>query len=303
MDTPDEDPNPAPLRVWCCGPRPALPESVEPIDDADPSLDELTERIAAGPTPDALVATLDTAAAAALADAADWQALRRDLPIVVLLQAPAGAAADALALRLVDAGVQDAIGPDDAAARSPAALLQRLKLAIARKRIERDARRSWSTDLDTGLPNRAQLLEHLHQLLALRARQPALMALLVLRADPRATPAGPADAESARLLRRKLAVRLRARVRASDVVASLDGDGYAVLLTKIEAPADAGAVAGKLLGALREPVNVLGQPIGVAARAGVALHPGDGADAEALLRQAAERARQQQRRAGEAANE
>lgn len=93
-------------------------------------------------------------------------------------------------------------------------------------------------------------------------------------------------AEAAQLVRRKVAVRLRAAVRSSDVVASLGGDAFALLLARIEAPADAQRVALKLARALREPFSVLGAAVGVIAHAGIALHPGDGTDAEPLLRHA-----------------
>ena len=51
--------------------------------------------------------------------------------------------------------------------------------------------------------------------------------------------AGRLGREAANVLRRKLGVRLRAGVRASDVVASLGDDGFAVLLGSILSPADA----------------------------------------------------------------
>ena len=144
-----------------------------------------------------------------------------------------------------------------------------------------------STDLDTGLPNRTQLLEHMNQLLALRTRQPASMALLVLRVDGLDPIAAQHGVEGAQVVRRKVAVRLRAAVRASDVVASLGGDEFALLLAKIEAPADAQRVALKLARTLREPFSVLGAAVGVTAHVGIAVHPGDGDEAEPLLRQAA----------------
>jgi GGDEF domain-containing protein len=90
-----------------------------------------------------------------------------------------------------------------------------------RKRLEQAARNAYATDLATGLPHQAQLLEHMTQLLALREREPAPMVLLVLRIEGLASGRGALGAEAANILRRKVAVRLRGGLRASDVVASI----------------------------------------------------------------------------------
>src|SRR5882672_6136101 len=48
----------------------------------------------------------------------------------------------------------------------------RLRGAIERKRDEREARKAYATDLETGLPHQQQFIEHVSQLLALREREP-----------------------------------------------------------------------------------------------------------------------------------
>ena len=111
--------------------------------------------------------------------------------------------------------------------------------------LERAARKAYATDLATGLPNHAQLLEHMTHLLALREREPAPMALLVLRIEGLSTTEAALGAEAANVLRRKVAVRLRAGLRASDVVASIGADAFAVLLAWIDAPADGMRVASQ----------------------------------------------------------
>jgi diguanylate cyclase (GGDEF)-like protein len=123
-------------------------------------------------------------------------------------------------------------------------------------------------------------------LLALREREPAPMALLVLRLEGLATTEVRLGRESANVLRRKVAVRLRAGVRASDVVASLGIDAFAVLLSAIEEPLHAHRVAQKLVTALQQPFNVTGQHVGVAVGVGTALYPSDGKQADVLLRKA-----------------
>ena len=92
------------------------------------------------------------------------------------------------------------------------------------------------------------------------------------------------------LLRRKVAVRIRAGLRASDVVASLGSDSFAVLLAWIDAPDDAPHVAAKLAQQVRQPYNVAGSDRAVAVALGLAAYPENGRDADALLRRATSQA-------------
>lgn len=180
-------------------------------------------------------------------------------------------------------GVQDVLLPAELTASS---LPLRLRAAIERKRLERDARTAYATDVETGLPHQQQLIEHMSQLIALREREPAPMALLALRIEGLATTETRLGREASNVLRRKVGVRLRAGVRASDVVASLGDDHFAVLLGSILTPADSAGVGAKLLKALMEPFKVAGQEVAVATALGIGLYPQDGTQPDALLRRA-----------------
>jgi len=189
-----------------------------------------------------------------------------------------------LATQLVRKGVQDVLPLSiDAVDALPRAV----RLAIERKGQERLMRKAYATDLMTGLPNQSQLIEHINQLIALLEREPAPMALLALRVEGLASAEARFGAESANVLRRKIAVRLRVGVRASDVVASLGMDSFAVLLPKIQDPQDADRVAAKLSAALHPPFAMSGSEIAIAVASGVAHYPQDGKDATTLLRRAA----------------
>ncbi|CAN5281493.1 hypothetical protein BH11PSE9_BH11PSE9_29760 [soil metagenome] len=188
-------------------------------------------------------------------------------------------AQDVVSLATGESGVE-------AASAFASALAPRLRAAIERKRLERDARKAYATDLETGLPHQQQLIEHMSQLLALREREPAPMAVLALRVEGLATTEARLGRESANVLRRKVGVRLRAGVRASDVVASLGDDSFAVLLGSILAPADADRVGAKLLKALMQPFMISGSDVAVAVALGIGQYPQDGAQPEALLRRA-----------------
>jgi diguanylate cyclase (GGDEF)-like protein len=180
-------------------------------------------------------------------------------------------------------GAQDVLEHDELAAAS---LPQRVRAAIERKRVEREARKSYATDLATGLPHQQQLIEHMSHLLALREREPSPMAVLVLRVEGLTTTQTRLGPEAANVLRRKIAVRLRAGVRASDVVAALGDASFAVLLGSLLTPADAERVGAKLVKSLLDPFKVTGEDVAVAVALGIGQYPQDGAQPDALLRRA-----------------
>ena len=96
-------------------------------------------------------------------------------------------------------GAADVIGAHDL--RSPG-FGARLRVAVERRRIEREARQAYATDLATGLPHRQQLVEHMSHLIALRERQPAPMAVLVLRIEGFESVSARFGREAANVLRR-----------------------------------------------------------------------------------------------------
>jgi diguanylate cyclase (GGDEF)-like protein len=112
------------------------------------------------------------------------------------------------------------------------------------------------------------------------------MALLVLRIDGLATVAQQLGVEAANVLRRKAAVRLRAALRASDVVASIGTETFAVLLAWVDEAGAGARVAAKLVRALQQPFTVAGSTATLALSVGVADYPEHGRDADTLLRRA-----------------
>jgi diguanylate cyclase (GGDEF)-like protein len=188
---------------------------------------------------------------------------------------------EATQMLLLERGVQDVVVPCEGAAE---ALRRRMEISVQRKSLDRAARKAFATDLATGLPNHTQLLEHMTHLLALREREPAPMAVIALRIDGLAAVRGSLGVESANVLRRKVAVRLRASLRASDVVASIGSDAFVVLLAWIDAAGDGERVAAKLGQSLRQPFSVAGSDVAVTVSVGLALYPEHGKTADALLR-------------------
>lgn len=205
-----------------------------------------------------------------------------DSAMVVLAQQADAEAETQLLRRGVEAIV---LAPADAAT-----LVRTIRHAVERKRLERAARTAYATDLATGLPHQAQLVEHMTQLLALREREPVPMVLLVLRVEGYAQAAARLGAEAGNVMRRKVAVRLRSALRASDVVAAIGPDAFGVLLGRLEAAGDGERVAAKLVRSLQQPILVAGQPCTVGAAVGLASYPEHGKDAESLLKRASAQA-------------
>lgn len=275
-----------PLRILCIGgPAPDLglsPWGPFTCEDVA-SLDQALEALRQSPPDAILVRSPD---ADALERLLRWPALSQavlDSALVVAAPEPAVGPA----LKLLQRGAQDVL--NNATLRNES-LARRLRLAVERKRLDQAARKAYATDLATGLPNHAQLLEHMTHLLALREREPAPMALIVLRIEGLAGTEAALGAEAANVLRRKVAVRIRAGLRASDVVASLGSDSFAVLLAWIDAPDDAAHVASKLAQQVRQPYSVAGTDRAVAVALGLAAYPEHGRDAESLLRRATSQA-------------
>jgi diguanylate cyclase len=190
----------------------------------------------------------------------------------------------ALLARLLPAGVQAMLPAIDVA--DPQRLALALRQAVERKRLEVATRLAYATDLGTGLPNHPQLLEHMNHLLALREREPAPMALIVVRLQGLAQTQAALGNEAANVLRRKAAVRLRAALRASDVVASIGVDAFAVLLAWIDSPQDGERVAAKLAQTLVRPLSVAGREQRLGVTVGLASYPEHGRQADALLHRA-----------------
>ena len=277
--------NPAPL-LLCIGVPAALRDALRPLGwDA--------QDIAAGP--DAATLGEGGQAQAVVLAAPSLDALQRlldnpSLPRSALERAWVVCSGEhdlALEQALLSRGVEAILPLADITA---SALARQLQHALARKRLERAARTAYATDLATGLPHQAQLIEHMTQLLALREREPAPMVLLVLRVEGFAQTAARLGAEAGNVLRRKVAVRLRSGLRASDVVAALGPDAFAVLLGRLEAKSDGERVAGKLLRALQQPIQVAGQACTVGVAVGLALYPDHGKDADSLIKRASAQA-------------
>ncbi|MFO1219936.1 MAG: diguanylate cyclase [Burkholderiaceae bacterium] len=147
----------------------------------------------------------------------------------------------------------------------------------------------------TGLPNRAALRHLLAQAVELARRHGRRFALVTLDLDHYGRINDGLGREAGDSLLRETAQRLRKTVRASDVVARLDGDEFAVLAHELASAADAELVARKLLTAVNDTLRWQGRSLRLTACAGFATYPHDAPDEAALMQLAGQALRAAQR--------
>lgn len=156
----------------------------------------------------------------------------------------------------------------------------------ARKTVERGLARQALTDAVTTLPNRRLLVDRV-QVAATRARRSGeAFALLYLDLDGFKAVNDTLGHDAGDELLRRVGERLAACVRATDTVARVGGDEFALLLDPLADPADAAGIEAKIGAALQEPFALTDGEARISASIGVARCPGDGTDAAELLRAA-----------------
>ncbi|GAB0056140.1 hypothetical protein SIID45300_00445 [Candidatus Magnetaquicoccaceae bacterium FCR-1] len=157
---------------------------------------------------------------------------------------------------------------------------------IERKRMEEDLQRLAHHDALTGLPNRMLFREHALQLLATAHRTGGTFSVLLLDLDRfKQVNDTMGHAAGDRLLQ-EVTCRIRATMRASDLLARLGGDEFALLIDALHDPLNIAIVAEKIVHALVEPFVILDIPCSIGVSIGIALYPEHGSCIDTLLEQA-----------------
>jgi diguanylate cyclase (GGDEF)-like protein/PAS domain S-box-containing protein len=154
------------------------------------------------------------------------------------------------------------------------------------KAAETEVQRLSHFDSLTGLPNRALLMDRLHQLLTMSKRQGQTFAVLFADLDHFKEVNDSLGHLVGDELLCAIGLRLRDNVRSQDTVARMGGDEF-VMLLPTTGRADALALAHKLQHALRQPLSLSGMhDYRPRASVGVAIYPDDGQSSDELLRNA-----------------
>ncbi|MBA5638997.1 EAL domain-containing protein [Duganella sp. LX20W] len=155
-----------------------------------------------------------------------------------------------------------------------------------RKQAEAQTRHQAEHDFLTGLPNRALLLDRLNLALTAARRHHSLMAILFLDLDRFKHINDALGHHVGDLLLREVAARLVRCVRAVDTVSRQGGDEFLIVLTDIGAVDQAAHVAATVLQSITQQYVLEQHRLDVTTSIGIAVYPGDGTDADTLVRHA-----------------
>lgn len=141
-------------------------------------------------------------------------------------------------------------------------------------------------DYLTGLPNRVLLNDRLSQAVAYAKRRKTGLAVLFCDLDNFKHINDSLGHLVGDKLLQSVALRLTRQVRASDTVCRQGGDEFVILLLEDEYSENAAITAEKILLSLAQPYLIGEYELHVTTSIGISLYPGDGSDAETLIRSA-----------------
>jgi diguanylate cyclase (GGDEF)-like protein len=204
-------------------------------------------------------------------------------PGVAVMAPPSGFALAALGV-LVYAGVASA--PAAAVALAGGAVLAslaRTALSFAEIRGLAEVRRLADTDDLTALPNRRHLERRLREELDAARVRGTSVALLLIDLDRFKELNDTLGHRAGDIVLEQIGPRLRAVLRAGDMLARLGGDEFAAVLADA---AQAEPVGRRIARALEEGLRVDGIDVRIGASIGIAVFPEHGDDAETLMQRA-----------------
>lgn len=141
-------------------------------------------------------------------------------------------------------------------------------------------------DTLTGLPNRALFMKKLAKAMADARLQKKYVAVLFLDLDRFKTindSLGHGIGDEILIL---VAKRLQECIRDSDVICRMGGDEFTAVLSNINLPENAGAIAGKIIESINKPFSIQGRELRISTSIGITIYPHDGEDLESLLKNA-----------------
>lgn len=155
-----------------------------------------------------------------------------------------------------------------------------------RKAYEEKVRYQATHDALTGLPNRNLLYDRLQQAIFDTQRHGGIAAVVFLDLDQFKFINDSLGHQAGDALLKTVADRLKACVRTSETVARQGGDEYMVVLRSDRGRDAIDDAVRRIIAAVAEPWSINGMELQVTCSVGISVFPGDGQDANALLRNA-----------------
>lgn len=155
-----------------------------------------------------------------------------------------------------------------------------------RQQYEEQLERQNNQDALTGLASRSLLKDRTDMAIAYAARHHRSVALLYIDLDHFKRINDSLGHAFGDAVLRTVATRLSTGMRDGDIVARLGGDDFVVVLSDLASPLDVPLLASKILHGIAQQLPLEDREISLSASIGVSLYPQDGADCEALLRNA-----------------
>jgi diguanylate cyclase (GGDEF)-like protein len=142
-------------------------------------------------------------------------------------------------------------------------------------------------DAVTGLPNRALFSDRFDQRLSASRHDRQTCSVIILDLERFRSVNETLGRQGGDELLRLLAQRLKVGLDETDILANLGGDCFGIATRRTAAGSDIGEVLDQILFRIQaQPFSVGGKELRIAAKAGVAMFPGDGEDVETLYRNA-----------------
>jgi two-component system cell cycle response regulator len=207
------------------------------------------------------------------------------MPVIILT----GLEDNALALAAVQAGAQDYLvkGQVDGSE-----IARAIRYAIERKLLEQRMQHLATHDTLTDLPNRRLFQDRMTHALehARRSRKGKNdkweMAIMLLDLDNFKSVNDTLGHAQGDLLLQAVADRLQKPIRKSDTLARMGGDEFTLIFENVTGTQDAEILAGKLQAVFSQPFQLDEHILKITASIGISLYPGDGEEAEDLLKYA-----------------
>jgi diguanylate cyclase (GGDEF)-like protein/PAS domain S-box-containing protein len=156
----------------------------------------------------------------------------------------------------------------------------------AAQAMARQITHSAEHDFLTGLPNRLLLNDRIGQAIIMAQRSKRQVAVLFMDLDGFKHINDSLGHPIGDKLLQSIAKRLVNCVRAADTVSRQGGDEFIVLLSEVQGPEAAAAMANKILAAVAERHSIEPHELHITTSIGVSIYPDDGSDAETLIKNA-----------------